>query len=213
MGALLPIYAEVSKMPDNVEAKSKRDTPEKDHSLYPHTGIEGIDRIGLLREQAAKMQTPKSDSGLPSISLHSDHPSDLKTAAGDSTGNQKAGKTYEFDHLDNRAANHHSADAVAYLSKNFDSSKPINLLVYYHGYGSNAESATRDNNLKQQLEKAPPNTMLLVPEWQQNPGARSGAQGHFSETGRFDKMLQEVIRMLLEAYYEPNRHSCALGRI
>jgi lysophospholipase L1-like esterase len=101
-------------------------------------------------------------------------------------------QTFELNNLSHRSANHHTPDAVVRLPENFDPAKPINLVIYNHGFGSNARSAFAQNKLGDHMAGAPPNTVLVVPEWQQRPGSRSGSQGQLRGAGEFKGMLQEV---------------------
>lgn len=101
-------------------------------------------------------------------------------------------RVYELRRLNNRAADHMGPDAVVRLPANFDPSKPINLVIYNHGWGSTAQSSYRDNKLSEQMKDVPPNTVLIVPEWQRNAGANSGDQGNFKTSGLFANMLQEI---------------------
>lgn len=103
-----------------------------------------------------------------------------------------AGRVYELRRLNNRAADHMGPDAVVRLPAGFDPSKPINLVIYNHGWGSTVQSAYSDNKLGEQMNNAPPNTVLIVPEWQKNAGANSGDQGNFRSSGLFDNMVQEI---------------------
>ena len=94
--------------------------------------------------------------------------------------------------LNNRASNHGSPDAVVHIPRGFDPTKPINVVIYNHGFGSTASGAYRDNQLGRAMAQAPPNTILVVPEWQSNPSSRSGDQGRLRQPGMFNNMLQEL---------------------
>lgn len=94
--------------------------------------------------------------------------------------------------LNNRASNHGGPDAVVHIPRGFDPTKPVNVVIYNHGFGSTASSAYRDNQLGQAMANAPPNSILVVPEWQSNPSSRSGDQGRLRQPGMFNNMLQEV---------------------
>ena len=94
--------------------------------------------------------------------------------------------------LDNRAADHSGPDAVVHIPKGFDPTKPVNVIIYNHGHGATVDSAYRDARLGQQMANAPPNSILVIPEWQVNAGSSIGAQGRFAENGRFRNMLQEI---------------------
>lgn len=101
-------------------------------------------------------------------------------------------KTYEYQNLRNRSAAHSTPDAILYVPKNFDSSKPINLVVYNHGFGSTVRSSFRDSELGKQMVDAPPNTVLIVPEWQAAAGSRGYNQGNLAKPGAFRGMVEEV---------------------
>lgn len=102
-------------------------------------------------------------------------------------------RTFELRRLNHRAADHSVPDAMVRLPENFDPNKPVHLVIYNHGFGSTAKSSYDINKLDQQLAEAPPNTVLIIPEWQANPGSRSGSQGRLQEAGMFAGMLQEVL--------------------
>lgn len=106
---------------------------------------------------------------------------------------QRPERVHEIYQMDNRSADHRGPDAVVRLPKNFDPSKPINLVIYNHGWGDTVQSSFRNTNMGTQMEDAPPNTVLILPEWQRVAGASSGDQGRFKEQGRFRAFLQEVL--------------------
>lgn len=87
---------------------------------------------------------------------------------------------------------HGGTDAVIHIPKGFDPSKPINVVIYNHGHRATVGNAYRDNNFGAEMANAPPNTILIVPEWQTKPGSNSGAQGKFASNGFFDGMVQEI---------------------
>jgi len=95
--------------------------------------------------------------------------------------------------LKNHAANHGKPDALVYLPRNFDPEKPINLVIYNHGWRSTATSSYKNERLGDQMTGAPPNTVLVIPEWQRNPGAENGDQGALAGQGKYAAMLQEIM--------------------
>ena len=114
------------------------------------------------------------------------------------TGNAKieptGAKVYEW-HTTNRSSNHEQPDAMVLLPKDFDPNKPVHLVVYDHGWRDSAKSAYTNAQLAEQMAKAPPNTVLIVPEWQQVPGSQNttgGMQGTFSKPGCMDGMVKEI---------------------
>jgi hypothetical protein len=196
----------------------KRNEGEKPQERFEQnqnasSGLAGIDRVGLFKQQTPE-QRETASAFLPTLNLTgSDRAGSASTvkAAGDRLEVQPAkpeekdriaglpgeyaetpAKTFELSNLAHRSGNHRTPDAVVRLPENFDPSKPIHLAVYNHGFGSNARSAFQDNKLADQMAKAPPNTVLIVPEWQQDAGSRNGSQGRLSEPGMFKGMIQEV---------------------
>jgi hypothetical protein len=101
-------------------------------------------------------------------------------------------KVIELAHLNHGAGNAHGPDAIVRLPENFDRCKPINLVIYNHGFSDSAKSSVKNAELDKQMAAAPPNTVLIVPEWQKNPGSRSGDQGKFKNPDEFKGMLQDV---------------------
>ena len=95
--------------------------------------------------------------------------------------------------LQNRAANHGGADALVYVRKDFDPTKPVHLLIYNHGFGSTVSSALERNGIKEMMANAQANTILLLPEWQANPGTRRGSSGTFAQSNKFTNMVEEIM--------------------
>ncbi len=109
------------------------------------------------------------------------------------SGPQTPERIVELFKMNNRSADHAGPDAVVRLPKNFDPNKPINLVIYNHGWGDTVKSSYSKTGMGQQLDNAPPNTVLILPEWQAQAGASNGNQGRFSEAGRIRSFLQEVL--------------------
>lgn len=119
---------------------------------------------------------------------HNDAPAEVSSPA-----RETPARIQEFYRLKNRAADHgDTPDAVLRIPPNFDASKPFNMVVYNHGFYSTAKSSIPYNNLDKLMANAPPNTILVLPEWQANPSAASGAQGRFGDQNRFRNMVQEI---------------------
>jgi len=85
-----------------------------------------------------------------------------------------------------------SPDAIVRMPKDFDTTEPIHLLLYNHGFYDSAESSFTNAKLDAQMQNAPANTILIEPEWQASPKAANSNQGNFSETNMFKDMLQEI---------------------
>ncbi|MBS2001400.1 MAG: hypothetical protein JST44_07825 [Cyanobacteria bacterium SZAS LIN-5] len=102
--------------------------------------------------------------------------------------------TFKELRLDNRVGNHAGADALVYVRSDFDPSKPIHLAVYNHGFGSTVTSALSKNQIREMMSHAEPNTVLMLPEWQTNPGSRSGNSGTLGQQNKFAAMVQETLQ-------------------
>lgn len=107
-------------------------------------------------------------------------------------GSQVFTKDYVRELKLRHTVGHGGTDAVIHIPKGFDPDKPINVVVYNHGHRATAGSAYRDNQFGAEMANAPPNTILIVPEWQESPGSSRGAQGNFRKDGFFQGMLQEI---------------------
>ncbi|MDR3613359.1 MAG: hypothetical protein P4L53_07325 [Candidatus Obscuribacterales bacterium] len=105
---------------------------------------------------------------------------------------EQPAKSVELHNLRNGSGQRETADAVLRVPANFDPTKPIHLVVYNHGYGDTASSSYANAKLDQQFHDAPPNTILIVPEWQASPASRTGADGRFGEHGRFKNLVDEA---------------------
>lgn len=144
----------------------------------------------------SRVDINRKDGPLPSI--YKDHLPPFRVDDGkDRSGpgprvESGPGKLYELRRLDNRAGDHASPDAMVRIPSDFDPSKPINLVVYNHGWRSTAQQAYNESGFEQQMRNAPPNSVLVVPEWQLTAGASNGVQGRFAEPNRFRGMLQEI---------------------
>jgi hypothetical protein len=94
--------------------------------------------------------------------------------------------------LPHHSANHGRPDAMVMVSPNFNPKEKFEVVMYFHGLGSTAESSVKDNKLDQQFAKSEGNKVFIAFEWQQSPGSRSSAQGEFGKKGTLDHMMQDV---------------------
>ena len=74
-------------------------------------------------------------------------------------------------------------DAKVFVNPNFDPSKPVNVIVYNHGWNDTIGSAFRNARLQEQMAQAPPNSILIVPSWQKVDGAANGVSNSKFKTG------------------------------
>jgi hypothetical protein len=74
-------------------------------------------------------------------------------------------------------------DAKVFVNPDFDPAKPVNLIVYNHGWNDTISSAPRTARLQEQMSQAPPNSILIVPSWQKVDGAANGIAHQKFKTG------------------------------
>lgn len=94
----------------------------------------------------------------------------------------------EFN-LKDRIRDSNIPDAKIYVPPGFDPSKPVNLIIYNHGWRDTASSAFRNANLRDQMAMAPPNSMLVIPAWQASEGAESSVVD-----SRFSRNLMSMLQ-------------------
>jgi hypothetical protein len=82
------------------------------------------------------------------------------------------------------------------VGKNFDHNKPINLVVFNHGWDTTAQKAFSQFELDRQLNNAPANTVFFIPEWQASPDSESYAQGNFGKPGYFSRAVQDAFNQV-----------------
>jgi len=111
---------------------------------------------------------------------------------------QTSSKIVELPHLEHNSGKHAAPDAMVRLPENFDPNKPINLVIYNHGFYDSAKSSFYGANLDEQMKSAPPNTILVSPEWQSRPAAKSSDEGGLSAPGAFKGMLEDIFKRIPE---------------
>jgi hypothetical protein len=87
---------------------------------------------------------------------------------GDSTKKSTTPQEFQLSQVDRRRD---LPDAKVYVPAGFDASKPINVIIYNHGRDNTANGALKAKQLKEQMDDAPPNSMLIIPAWQRTEGA------------------------------------------
>ncbi len=169
----------------------------------PLSGVhKEFDRVKKFEPNGFEALTPNSaERHLPRVTIEdngkkltpADSRVERKEPVAPITSNFEA-KKYELN-LKHSVHGGKSADAVVLLPKNFDATKPINLVIYNHGWRDTASSSFRNANLQEQMKAAPPNTVLIVPEWQVNPGGQKASgnqQGAYASKDFATKMVQDV---------------------
>jgi len=104
----------------------------------------------------------------------------------------EAGNIYELklDHNTGR----HKVDASVIVPKGYDPNKPTRMLIYNHGFRTDAHAALNYSELPDQMKSADPQTVLVVPEWQANPGSESSSRGRSDQPGFYKDMLNEIMQ-------------------
>ncbi|HEY9785217.1 MAG TPA: hypothetical protein V6D17_07435, partial [Candidatus Obscuribacterales bacterium] len=103
-----------------------------------------------------------------------------------------------LEDLDNRTADHSTPDAIVYIAPGYDWRSPINLIIFNHGMMTNLEDVEQTWKISQAVQAAPPNTVLIAPEWAQDPKALSSKAGRFHQPGFFRNMLYEIFSKVPE---------------
>jgi hypothetical protein len=102
------------------------------------------------------------------------------------------GKVYEFQLQNNTGR--HKVDAAVIIPQGFDPQKPTRMLVYNHGFRTDAHAALSYSDLREQMRSADPQTILVVPEWQTSPGSNSSARGRSDQPNFYRNMFNEIMR-------------------
>ncbi|MBY0549803.1 MAG: hypothetical protein K2W95_21200 [Candidatus Obscuribacterales bacterium] len=105
-----------------------------------------------------------------------------------------ADRVFYLRELKNRTATHSSPDALVFVRKGFDPSRPITLQIHNHGLMENVVQEFTRANMQKQLEANPPNTVFIMPEWALEPSAYSSNAGQFHKPGFFKAMLTEIFQ-------------------
>ncbi len=104
----------------------------------------------------------------------------------------EVGKVYEFK-LDHNTGKH-KVDAAVIVPNGYDPEKPTRMLIYNHGFRTDAHAALSYSQLTEQMKSADPQTILVVPEWQANPGSNNSARGRSDQQGFYRGMLNEIMQ-------------------
>jgi hypothetical protein len=107
-----------------------------------------------------------------------------------------SGTTYSLYNLHHRSAAHDTPDAIVRILNGFDPHKPIHLVIYNHGWYTDVTGAYGWTRLADQTSKMPPNSVLIIPEWQRDPSAANGNQGSFGNAGLFAAMVQDAFNAI-----------------
>lgn len=104
-----------------------------------------------------------------------------------------ASRTYKLRKLNTRTAPHQASDAIVHVPKGFDRSRAVRLVIYNHGLAHTVDETFSIWMLGRHMSAAPPNTVLILPEWAANPKEYSSNAGPFHRPGFFRRMLTEIM--------------------
>ena len=100
---------------------------------------------------------------------------------------------YELFDLKHRTGDHSTPDAVVFIAPGFDQTQPVDLVIYNHGMMNNVSEVVDQWEIEKQIPLAPPNTVVIMPEWATNPSQLSLEAGDFHKPGFFRAMLTEIL--------------------
>lgn len=188
--AVTHAQAEISP-PKSLQAPAAGSEGSTTPRRHLHVVLPGPNEVGVRKpETEQKAPQPHEPSEKPKHpAVEGDRVNHRPSAV---TAPETPARAFELKGLKNRSSDHGGADAVVRLPENFDPTKPIHLLVYNHGWRSSVKSSYSETKMNEQLRNAPPNTVLVMPEWQASPAAENSNQGRMAEPGRYRGMLQEV---------------------
>lgn len=181
---------EYSRRPVSAQGLSSHRQSANDHVRNQTTDSEHKATIHLKLEscRSCNIEAAADDAVGRSMS-----PSDARPAGPLFTSKPETkAKVKELYGLEHHSGPHRTPDALLRIPENFDPKKPVHLVIYNHGFYTNVSSSFQEAGLSDAMERAEPNTVLIIPEWQAYPGAESAKQGEFAKPGVFKKMLQDV---------------------
>ena len=172
-------------------ANGRQDLPEgaRRESEQPRNRSDGADvrpargrtlEPGTEQEQNSRRRSPDSPERRPERG---------RTSVG---GNEELGKVYEMQ-LQN-STGRHKVDASVIIPKGYDPEKPTRMLIYNHGFRTDARAALSYSQLREQMRAADPQTVLVVPEWQASPGSNSSARGRSDQPNFYRNMFNEIMQ-------------------
>lgn len=97
-------------------------------------------------------------------------------------------------HMKFSAAPHETPDALVYIPAGYDYDRPLNVLIYNHGLTDDVDRCFSFWELDKAMQYAPPNTVMIMPEWASQPHAYGSAAGPYHQPGFFRNMLAEILK-------------------
>lgn len=92
---------------------------------------------------------------------------------------------------------HYKDSSVAvFIPKNFEKSRKINFVVYFHGWNNNIDSALSQFNLIEQFYSSKKNAVFVFPEGPKNSPDSFG--GKLEERNGLKTLLQDIVNLLVK---------------
>jgi len=177
--------------PDN-GGRNRDRTPERNREVLPDrsTPPERKDQQNKTNRRRREDQAERSDQS-GRTKQRDDAPETDRPAVNVSPDGE-LGKVYEMQLQNNTGR--HKVDASVIIPKGYDPQKPTRMLVYNHGFRTDAHAALSYSQLPEQMRAADPQTILVVPEWQASPGSNSSARGRSDQQNFYRDMFNEILK-------------------
>jgi len=112
----------------------------------------------------------------------------------------------EFDFI-----NHYNDSSVlVYVPSGFSKNKPFELVVWFHGWNNNIDTAAKEFKLMEQFEATGRNAILIFPEGPKNAPDSYG--GKMENPGVFENFVQELLGQLAVNNIISNKQSKLINK-
>jgi len=105
-------------------------------------------------------------------------------------GHTYNGKTYS------QQEHYNDSSVVVFIPKGFRPTAQTNIVVYFHGWNNNIDSASAQFNLIEQFSHSNKNAIFVFPEGPKNSPDSFG--GKLEEENGFKKLIDDVLKILSE---------------
>lgn len=95
----------------------------------------------------------------------------------------------------NKALERSVPDATMIIRKDLDKRKPLHIVFYDHGFYDSNRTVVDRSRLAEQMSAASTNTILVIPEWQNNPkGWHNSESSHVYKQNFFREQLSDIFK-------------------
>lgn len=179
-----------------------RENPGGNSWQVPSWALESKNRPPQPQQPAVPLDRNQKPADKRPNSVESQRPTDANQHKGDKRPEvlklpkqaDKPGQVYEMYDLKYATGKHKTPDAMVYIPDGFDPKKPVRVVVYNHGLGTDVKEAFKNSKLQEQMKGGDPNTILIVPEWQTKTQSRESRDSdRFHGQDHFKNMLDEIL--------------------